>query len=298
MMNCTDRSAAVGTAILRARDRKPAYDAFYPFLGNLFLAQERARAGVDLQRLSPDPGRIHAFWVEGAPLLKRWEFPVDLRSAEEVRRELGGCIPGDNAEMASAFAALSSGLEKGREKEGVIWRSFLRHDGEPWGRWIDTKGVDTASLLFLARSCLRPSLEWTSSDLLRRYPPPETWHRGYCPVCGSLPALIVLKGEGERKGYCSWCSAAWSIDRLQCPYCDNRDHETLGYLQAEEEPQYRVQYCRLCKHYFKTIDTRESAESLYLPLEEWTTLHLDLLARQSGWDAPPSPAPAVYGPPE
>ncbi|MBE0559140.1 MAG: formate dehydrogenase accessory protein FdhE, partial [Proteobacteria bacterium] len=227
---------------------------------------------------------------------KRWEFPVSVGPAEELRRELGKCIPDDNPEMRVAFAALSSGLDNHRKETEEIWRSFLQHEGEPWKKWIDVQGVDMASLLFLARSCLRPSVEWTATDLLRRLPAPDDWLRGHCPVCGSMPALLVLQGEGGRKGYCSWCGTSWALNRIQCPCCDNRDHESQGYLMAEEDPLYRVQYCRLCKYYFKMIDLREAADSPYLPLEEWTTLHLDLLARQRGWNAPPSPSPAVYGP--
>jgi len=291
-----DRSKAVGTAILRAKERKPAYSEFYPFLGNLFLAQERSRGALSLDRFAPDSAWVDAQWAEGSPLLKRWEFPLDTGSAENVRRELEKCIPADNPEMRVAFAALSSGLDGCREAVEEFWRSFLHHDGEPWEKRVDTQGVDTASLLFLARSCLRPSIEWTAADLLRRVHLPEPWQRGYCPVCGSLPSLLVLAGEGGRKGYCSWCGTEWGLNRMQCPCCDNRDHETMGYLSAEEDPLYRVQYCRLCKHYFKMIDLREAADSPYLPLEEWTTLHLDLLARQRGWNAPPSPSPAVYGP--
>jgi FdhE protein len=69
----------------------------------------------------------------------------------------------------------------------------------------------------------------------------------------------------------------------------------LGYLYPEGEPHYRVQFCRRCRMYFKLVDQRELLESLFLPLEEWTTLHLDFLAQRDGWQQPPSPAPAVYG---
>jgi len=291
-----DRNKAVGTAILRARDRKPAYEGFYPFLGNLFLAQERARETVRPDPCEPAPGLVQTQWEEGFPLLKRWDFPVDVRSADEVRRELGKFIPQDNLNMRTAFEALSDGLDKKKEGAEDFWRSFLLHEGEPWGEWVNMNGIDTASLLFLARSCIRPSIEWTAGDLLRRFPLPQTWLRGYCPVCGSLPALLLLQGEGERKGYCSWCGTTWGLNRMQCPCCDNRHHESLGYIFAEEDPLYRIQYCRLCKCYFKMIDARESIDSTYLPLEEWTTLHLDLLARKSGWGIPPSPSPTVYGP--
>jgi hypothetical protein len=34
-----------------------------------------------------------------------------------------------------------------------------------------------------------------------------------------------------------------------------------------------------------------------LPLEEWTTLHLDMLAQEDGWKLAASPAPALYADP-
>ena len=47
--------------------------------------------------------------------------------------------------------------------------------------------------------------------------------------------------------------------------------------------------------YFKLIDPREHLDRPYLPFEEWTTLHLDMLAQCEGWREAPSPSPQVYG---
>jgi formate dehydrogenase maturation protein FdhE len=66
-------------------------------------------------------------------------------------------------------------------------------------------------------------------------------------------------------------------------------------MMVEEEADYRIQYCRICKTYFKLVDTRERLNPTYFPLEEWTSVHLDLLAQSAGWKQPPSPSPAVYG---
>jgi FdhE protein len=290
-----DLLQTIGTALTWARARKPAYGELYPLLEELFLIQARAREAIRLQPLELGSDLIETKWKEGFPLLRRWDFPVDIQCAEEIRLGLGKCIPESNRQLRGAFDALSGGLEIHREHEEEIWRSFLQHEWEPWEEWVETGEIDAASLIFLARSCLRPSIEWTARDLLRRFPLPRTWLRGYCPVCGSLPALLVLQDQGERQGYCSWCGTTWELHRLQCPYCDNRCHDSLGYMYAEDEPQYRVQYCRPCKSYFKLIDAREMLDPPYLPLEEWTTLHLDLLAQKSGWNSPPSPSPAVYG---
>jgi hypothetical protein len=47
---------------------------------------------------------------------------------------------------------------------------------------------------------------------------PETWRKGHCPACGSLPTLSLLKGvEGRRYLLCSFCGYEWRMDRLCCP---------------------------------------------------------------------------------
>jgi len=281
----------------RAKSEKPAYGELYPFLEGLFVIQAQVKDSLNLD--SPDllPDLVNMKWAEGSPLLRRWEFPLDLKAAAMVLARVKDVIPESNHPFLNAYAALSKALDRHPEQDEAIWRSFLEHELEPWEEWMDIQELDISILLFLARSCLRPSLEWVAEDLLTRYPLPASWLKGYCPICGSLPALLFLRGEGERMAYCSWCGTTWGLHRLQCPTCDNRYHESLGYFDVEGEPYYRVHYCRLCKSYFKLIDTRELLNFPYLPLEEWTTLHLDLLARQEGWQMPASPSPAIYAEP-
>ncbi len=285
----------IKNAFASAGANKPAYSEVYPFLEALIVGQLHAKSSLNLVPVNVTKEAVQARWAEGASLLLRWDFPLDIQAAATLLNLVEEYLPASNEALRTAHTALKEGLAKHSGQQPEFWRSFLHHEWEPWEEWVPMEGVDLASLLYLARSCLRPSLEWVAEDLLRRFPVPDSWFKGYCPVCGSLPSLLLLEGEGERRASCSWCGTRWGLHRLQCPYCDNRYHESLGYLFAEGEPQYRAHYCRLCKVYFKQIDLRERLEPPCLPLEEWTTLHLDLLAQQAGWQQPPSPAPAVYG---
>lgn len=282
-------------SISHARTEKPAYSDLYPFLESLFLAQLAAKEMLSLHQLEISPQLVETKWQEGFPLLKRWEFPVDTRAAEAILTRMEEHIPAHNHPLRQAHAAIQAALTRQPEHRGEIWRSFMHHEWEPWEEWVETGGEDIASLLFWARSGLRPSLEWVAEDLLSRFALPGSWLKGYCPVCGSLPSLLFVHGQGERRAHCSWCGSEWNLYRLQCPNCDNRHHESLGYLYTETEPHYHVHYCRLCKTYFKQIDLRERIDPAYLPLEEWTTLHLDLLAQRAGWKQAESPSPIVYG---
>jgi len=286
---------SIQQAIALARDDKPAYGRLYDFLEGLFLLQWTVREAMSLPLPDFQPARLRTQREAGFPMIRRWEFPLDLDGAEVVLRGVEPHIPADNDVLKGAHRLLSEAVDQNRSQREELWRSFLHHDWEPWEEWLGTEGTDMASLVFLARGCLKPSLQWTAEELLRRLPITDDWGRGYCPVCGSLPALMVVEGEGARRCFCSWCGAMWPVSRFLCPACDNRDHASLGYLYAEAEPGCQVQYCELCRFYFKQIDVRERLYPPLLPLEELTTLHLDLLAQRAGWKQPPSPSPVVYG---
>jgi FdhE protein len=283
--------AAFGTA----QKQNAPYRVWYPFLEALFLAQAAGKKRLQLELPELDPLGAQTRWEAGFPLLQRWDFPVDIELAEELLAALVDHLPAGNEPLRTAHAALTAALANHRGEHREFWASFLQHEQEPWEAWIDVGEGGAAPLIFWGRACLRPSLEWTAEQLLERFPLPESWQKGYCPICGSLPALLYLHGEGERQAFCSWCGTEWGLSRLQCPHCDNRDHDSLGYLYPEGEPNYRVQYCRSCRMYFKLVDQRELLAPLFLPLEEWTTLHLDFLAQREGWQQPPSPAPTLYG---
>lgn len=282
-------------AFALAADDKPAYADLFPWLERLFLIQAETKRDLKLGPLGITSEAVDTRWSNGFPLLQRWEFPVDVAAAESVLHRVKSCIPQGNQQLFAACEALVEALVQHAGYESEFWASFLQPDLGSWEEWVAAEGLDFASIVFLARSCLRPAFEWAAEDLVKRFPVPDTWLAGYCPVCGSLPSLLLLEGEGERRAFCSWCGTLWGLHRLQCPHCDNRTHESLGYLYVETEPQYRIQYCEKCKHYFKQIDVRERLYPPFLPLEEWVTLHLDLMAHRAGWVQPPSPAPAVYG---
>ena len=44
------------------------------------------------------------------------------------------------------------------------------------------------------------------------------WTHGYCPACGSWPALAEVAG-GRRVLRCSFCAAAWELKTYACIYC-------------------------------------------------------------------------------
>ena len=52
----------------------------------------------------------------------------------------------------------------------------------------------------------------------------EHWLRGYCPTCGSRPAMAQLVGVDPgrlRLLSCGCCSTRWRYRRIGCPFCEN-----------------------------------------------------------------------------
>jgi FdhE protein len=112
----------------------------------------------------------------------------------------------------------------------------------------------------------------------------ERWHRGECPTCGSAPMMGTLIPVAEGRGRqlaCGCCRTRWTFKRVACPFCANEDANRLGVLELEGEPGLRLDVCEECKGYVKTYT---GTRDLELVLSDWPTLHLDVLARERGYE--------------
>ena len=148
----------------------------------------------------------------------------------------------------------------------------------------------------LATSCreLHPGLlHYVGWTVLARYLVPvvnafdawrneERWLRNYCPTCGDPPAMAQLVGKDPgrlRKLSCGRCRTRWRFRRTGCPFCDAQDEHRLEALAVEGEAGLRIDYCDVCRGYLKTYDGEGSEDVL---LADWTSLHLDMIARDRG----------------
>jgi len=110
----------------------------------------------------------------------------------------------------------------------------------------------------------------------------ERWLRNGCPTCGGKPAMGQLVGHDPgrlRLLACGCCRTRWRYRRTGCPFCDNQHDHRLAVVAVEGEVGLRIDYCEACAGYLKTATGEGSEEVL---LADWTSLHLDLLARDRG----------------
>ena len=110
----------------------------------------------------------------------------------------------------------------------------------------------------------------------------ERWLRNYCPMSGGRPTMAQLVGcdPGRlRLLVCGCCMSRWRYRRTGCPFCEPEDDHRLSVLSIEGEHALRIEYCQSCGGYLKTY-VGEGREGLLLA--DWTTVDLDIIARDRG----------------
>jgi FdhE protein len=110
------------------------------------------------------------------------------------------------------------------------------------------------------------------------------WEKGYCPVCGSLPELSILREkEGRRWLKCGFCGHEWPFMRMACPCCETQEEGNAEILFIEEREHERLDLCLHCRKYVAELDLRAAVKEPALDVAGLGLLHLDVLAQQKGF---------------
>jgi FdhE protein len=273
--------------IEQLKKKRPGYGEILDFYQKVKEAQDSIKASLKI-----DPVQLKKEWKEllakeGFSLIQKEDFPLDIEASVKLFQALCQIGKEVNPHMAEQVGKIKEILANKRIDLKKLLKEGVKE--QRIEQIADEFGLDIKVFSFLIQRSIKPSIE-AGMEQLHSELDPETWLKGYCPVCGSLPSLSLLKEEtGKRYLLCSYCGYQWRIDRLFCPFCDNREQESLHYLFAEGEEAYRIDLCDKCHQYIKTIDYRNLEESDPV-LEDLATLHLDILASQKGYKRPiPNP---------
>jgi len=269
-------------AVAHLRGERPAYEKLFDFYEGLFLAQERAKTQLSLEPIHLSEDLLAVKEKEGFPLIGKAEFPIDLSVSEALLKEICELAGEANEALAGTCLKIAEKLNRKELDVSVLFSKLLSEDDTFFHELSEEFLVDKKMLAFLVYSSIRPSLAVCAEQLAGYLDGETLWKRGYCPVCGSPPALSVLRDEGVRSLLCGFCGHEWKTSRIYCPFCENRNQKTLHYFFSEEEKDYRVNVCDQCKKYLKTVDTRKMTYPFCPMVEQIATLHLDLLAQEQG----------------
>jgi FdhE protein len=117
----------------------------------------------------------------------------------------------------------------------------------------------------------------------------QQWNRGYCPACGSWPALaevVFHSGGGHRTLRCSFCSSGWELPTYGCIYCEHSGADFVTAAPNQERKDRRVEVCSACGGYLKTIDVAELSPFPLLSISDIETTDLDVAAMEHGYQRP------------
>lgn len=257
--------------------------ATHPWLGPLArfdAVVQEAVERVEAPRVEPPRWDV---WVEslgaGVPLLRFGTGAVHVRSAggyvlgHAVERAAETSPPGD---VSNALAELRDWLRGEPERPACTIDWVV--EGAPPGGARTHRGLLRLLAWRSLSHVLAPVIDAPDGARAR-----DRWGRGSCPTCGAFSALGHLhaaEGRTTRFLACACCGTRWRHARIGCPFCRAADPEHLRVLEVEGEDRLRIDTCDACKGYVKTY-AGEGEEGLFL--NDWSTLHLDLLAAKRGF---------------
>jgi FdhE protein len=264
----------------RLKKERPALtgpaDFFFDVLPGLFEGESKDQTPV----ISPE--QAQAKLAAGVPLLRGESVDVDLAAFR--RRWLHVARAVERHQEAAAGKALANVVHQNRWNPQDIIAAVLAGSPQLFQARAEQLGLDSVLIGTVVRLSLFRSLASLHLQLLPLWSD-FVWQRGYCPTCGGWPLLGEFRGlEQTRFLRCGFCAAEWKVPRLLCPYCENRDHRSLGYLSLEgDEAKYRVNTCDSCHGYVKMLSTLTPLSAPQLLSADVATLHLDLAAAQRGY---------------
>ena len=254
---------------------------------------------------------------QGAPVLARRDFPVDMELAGRLVPEILRIIMEQAPELSplacevdKAFASgiydltqavreileeTSVGTGHARTESGTGGFPVPPGNGDSspdsnetsFTRWEKAHPGAPGFLRFVVQSAIMPSLAMVARLAGSRHNADTVWEHGHCPVCGSQPLMgRIADAESGRFHSCSFCGFEYRVPRIGCPFCLTVSHDGSEYYVAEDEPGYELDVCSQCKNYFKIADFRKFDRAWMPLLDDLASLTLDLYARQMGYSRP------------
>ncbi len=265
----------------RIQKEKPSLGPIAEAMRVVLVSRAALKARIPQSRFPlppPDPKRQ----MEGLPALDR-ENLAGLADpwGETVAATIGPlarAFPG----IAAEAQRLHEALHKGQADLQDCLRALMRGDEEALDRIAGRLTIPAPVLGFLLGQMLKPFVEKRTEPLqalVRKLP----WHRGFCPVCGSLPEISFLQGEGGQRWLrCSLCACEYQFNRMLCPHCEAQGQKK-NLIRVEGRQHEFAELYSDCRRYVVGIDLREAKGEPITAASAVGLVHLDIMAQEKGY---------------
>ena len=275
-------TAATNDEILKRLEEEGKKEGFDPrfleFYQRLLRIQTLFEQRLDKPKPSLSDKAARERLERGLPLINFDELALDWPLLQEVFNEVTAAF----ADFPELFGEIPQNLKEVSEATLIkeVVKEWFEEAKLPDA--IAGGEVNKRLLEAIIHATLRPFLTSQAKALLG-FVKQEYWRRSYCPICGGSPDFAFLDKEiGARWLLCSRCDTEWLFQRLECPYCGNKDQNTLAYF-TDDKGLYRLYVCEQCHTYIKAIDLRHAQSEVLLPLERIITVDIDRQGQEKGY---------------
>ncbi|NOX33212.1 MAG: formate dehydrogenase accessory protein FdhE [Deltaproteobacteria bacterium] len=262
---------------------RPAYQPILDFYSRVFLAQEQNRQDIFLPPVVIDPDLLKIKQKNEMPLIDQSEFLFDIKASKQLFDTICGLAQDFAPGLSHNAQSLKNACKTQSFRLETLFSAILGNQGSTLHDLGKLLNVPERELTFFGYASIAPSIRTCSEQLENYLAGKPGLKKGYCPICGNLPDMAFLDKDGKRHLKCCFCGHEWLVNRMGCVFCENNDKDYQHYFFNDEEKEYRVNLCDNCHNYIKLVDLRKIDRAFYPKLEQVTTLHLDMQAKEQGY---------------
>ena len=269
-------------------DLAPAIDLQRRLL-TLVVGLADALKGGRLPRLSLPPGYLAAKLARGVPALAGEPVPLPVAVLTRVLLQL--CTALGEGGAGEAADHIRQAIATGSLDAGSLLSASFARDQSSIRTGAGQRGLAPDLVWLVAELAVSPYVNALQRLLLTAAVDPrlrstlEAWNRGYCPACGSWPAVAEVVG-GHRLLRCSFCASAWELSAYACIYCEQGGDGFLTAAPDAERKDRRLEVCSACHGYLKSIDIEGLSPFPLAAISDIETTDLDVAAMERGYRRP------------
>jgi len=246
--------------------------------------------GGRLPKLSLPPRYVAAKLARGVPALAGEPIPLPVPVLTPTLLRLCDALAAGGA--AAAATHIRETIESGNIDPGSLLSASLNRDQAAVRTGALHRGLSPDLVWLVAELAVSPFVNALQRWLFGNVgggalaAALDGWNRGYCPACGSWPAVAEVV-DGHRTLRCSFCSSAWELTTYACIYCAESGEPFVTAAPDEDRTDRRIEVCKSCGGYLKTIDVPELSPFPLLSISDIETTDLDVAAMEHGYGRPP-----------
>ena len=234
----------------------------------------------------PETAVLHRL-ADGVPVLRTDIPPLPIQQLAPAMGDLARAIARESGYSAADLVARE--LDAGTVDAARLLALVYQRD-QDGVRQLAIEHSLVLDMLWLVGDLVVAPVVYLQQKIALREDQPDSpvrealgrWDQGYCPACGSWPALAEFF-YGERMLRCAFCACAWRLPAMGCTYCGERGDRFATIVPRREQIGRRLELCRSCGGFLKTLDVEDLTPFPLVAIEDLASSDLDQAALHHGF---------------